>query len=178
MELFDDPQFNKNLRMLLEEKSQRPNNNAYEISINYIPEIIEEDLTWDQVIETKKDARTIKKLRHFRTFLNSNLKGKSKKEILDLLDSALEDYESALRAWGIHTAIGSISLAITSLPAAISALTEGGTSLLATGCLIAGGALELASNQVNKYFQMRNAPIAFIYDTVNKKLGKRDPRGS
>lgn len=165
----DLAQFNKNVSTLLKTKSSVPKKNAYEVSINYIPEIIEDELSWEQVIEMKKDSKTIQKLRRFRVFLNSDLKGKTEQEVLEILDLAIDDYTSALKSYGIHTTIGAVAFALSSSATVLGALAGTPTAITTAGCVITSGTLSLVSTQVKEYLETKKAPIAFIYDTIHRK---------
>lgn len=165
----DHTQLIKNIESLLKTQSSAPKKNAYEVSINYIPEIIEDELTWEQVIEMKKDSKAIKKLRRFRVFLNSDLKGKTEQEVLEILELAIDDYASALKSYGIHTTIGAMAFALSSSATILGALAGTSTAITAAGCIITSGTLSFASAQVKEYLETKKAPIAFIYDTLHRK---------
>ena len=47
--------------------------NPIVIAMELVPTIIEEKLEWEQVLDIRKDKRTIKKMHNFRTWVNANL---------------------------------------------------------------------------------------------------------
>lgn len=134
--------------------------------INKIPEIVEEKLTWKQVIEIRKDKDSLNKIRRFNNWITSELTNKSEAEITAILEKALDDYSYALKKHGIETAIGAISI-ISSTPL-IQALTEN-TNFLIPGMTLGTGITILAIKYFINNFETKRLPIAIIYDLTKIK---------
>lgn len=58
---------NNNFNKQINEKNSFSNTNPFVISMELIPEILEQELDWKQVLEIKKDKRSNKKLQRFYT---------------------------------------------------------------------------------------------------------------
>ena len=72
-------------------------------------EIVDErKITWQQVIEFRKDKRSLQKYRRFLHWLDKDMIGKSFAFIEDDIAIKLEDYKSSLKKHGVKTIIGTI----------------------------------------------------------------------
>jgi hypothetical protein len=72
-------------------------------------EIVDEGkLTWQQVIEFRKDKKSLQKYRRLLHWLDKEMVGKSQAFIEDDIVQKLEDYESALEKHGLKTVLGTI----------------------------------------------------------------------
>jgi len=72
-------------------------------------EIVDEKkLTWQQVMEFRKDKISLQKYRRLLHWLDREMIGKSHKFIEDDIAQKLEDYESSLKKHGINTVLGTI----------------------------------------------------------------------
>jgi hypothetical protein len=69
----------------------------------------EASLSWEQVIEFRKDAEARTKYRRLVRWIDTELQSHSPSEVGDLVAFRLDDYEWALRKHGISTLLGSIS---------------------------------------------------------------------
>jgi len=68
----------------------------------------EKQLTWEQVIEFRKDNENKQKYRRLLHWLDKDMVGKSRAFIQDDIAMKLEDYEWAIKKHGIKTVIGTI----------------------------------------------------------------------
>jgi len=68
----------------------------------------EEQLSWEQVIEFRADEENRKKYRRFLHWLDKDMIGKSQSFIEDEIAIKLDDYERALKKYGIKTILGTI----------------------------------------------------------------------
>lgn len=68
----------------------------------------ENRLTWEQVLEFRKDTENRKKYRRFRHWLDKDMPGKSQAFIEDAVRIKLEDHESAIKKHGLQTVAGSV----------------------------------------------------------------------
>ncbi len=64
----------------------------------------EEHLTWEQVLDFRKDEESRASVGRFLFWLDSAMRGKSKAEIEDIIGDLYEKNQSALRKFGIYTA--------------------------------------------------------------------------
>lgn len=142
--------------------------NVIDACIQAIPSVIEEQLSWDQVVETRKDKKAIEKMRKFKYWANQNLEGKSPAEIADILCSELEDYEDTLKKHGIKTTIGGFSTILSGASSILAVLEGSQVELAAAGIAVTASLVTFTSDQVLDYYEKKNAPIAFIYDITKK----------
>ena len=151
-------------------------------AISNVAMVDESSLTWKQVLEFRQDTPTRNKYRRLVRWVDSELKGRSPKEIEDLIAIRIDDYEWALKKHGIKASLGAISclpdpkfLAATSATVAASALAGGRFwAALAGASLTVGQALiSFGSALVDGLDQRRkeNYEIAYIYE-VRKQLGR------
>jgi hypothetical protein len=85
-----------------EQKSE----SGMEICLDFIPDIVEDKLTWEQVLEFRQDKTTKTKLDRLRRWFNIDLLKKSEEEIKNILGQKIDDYQWALKKHGIQTLIG------------------------------------------------------------------------
>lgn len=140
-------------------------------SIQAIPTIVEDGLSWEQVVDFRKDKKEIAKMRKFRNWANQNLEGKSSAEITDILCGELEDYESALKKHGIKTVIGGFSTIVAGAGTILPVILGSHEELAGAGLAVTATVITITSDQAMDYYEKKNTPIAFIYD-VAKKVNK------
>lgn len=160
-------EFEKAFPLLLKDDSVFEHN-AIDACIQAIPSVIEEQLSWKQVVETRKDKKAIAKMRKFKNWTSQNLEGKSSSEITDILCSELEDYEDALKKHGIKTAIGGFSTILSGTSSILAVIESSQMELAAAGIAVTAGLISFTSDQMLDYYEKKNAPIAFIYDVAKK----------
>jgi hypothetical protein len=68
----------------------------------------EKQLTWEQVVEFRKDEDNRRKYKRFLRWLDKEMVGKSQKFIEDEIAIKIDDYERALKKYGIKTILGTI----------------------------------------------------------------------
>jgi hypothetical protein len=78
------------------------------ISLENLQIIDEDKLTWEQVLEFRKDDESKKKYKQFLHWLDTNMISKSQSFIQDEITIKLENYENALKKHGIQTVIGTV----------------------------------------------------------------------
>lgn len=160
-------EFEKAFPLLLKDDSVFEHN-AIDACIQAIPSVIEEQLSWKQVVETRKDKKAIAKMRKFKNWTSQNLEGKSSSEITDILCSELEDYEDALKKHGIKTAIGGFSTILSGTSSILAVIESSQMELAAAGIAVTAGLISFTSDQMLDYYEKKNAPIAFVYDVAKK----------
>lgn len=149
-------------------------------SVSELELVDEAQLTWEQVLEFRRDRETRAKYRRFVHWLDSELVGRSQSFITDEVAARMRDYEWSLRKHGIKTALGSLSalldpafLAGTSLAVTSAAIAGNGQIAAITGlCVTCGRALvTIGSSLVDLADERRKASeIAFVYEIAAARL--------
>lgn len=148
----------------ISEIENRITRSAYEICMTNIPLIVEDRLDWKQVLEMREDRSSIKKIHRFRTWVNLDLSKKSKSEIIDTLESCMEDYKYALKKHGIITVLGGMATILSASSTVVEALSNDFTSQLSAGLAISSGLITYTATQIGSYFDKKRNPIALIYE--------------
>jgi len=85
------------------------NNIVYQGALENLPEIIEDQVSWEQVIEFRSDKDAIRKYRALRLWLEYSLSAKSVEHARDLIAQRIEDYEWVIHKHGLKTTTGALS---------------------------------------------------------------------
>lgn len=165
----------------LSEFEEKTTCNAWEVCINNMPTIVEEKLKWRQVLEVRKDESSVKKIRRLRNWINSELNGKTRSEIAELLGQAIDDYIFALKKHGIMTTVGGITTVLSSSASIAEALSGEFAVQLSAGLVVSAGLITYTASQLSDFFENKRAPVAFIYEiqqqtTLPKGKTKRSGR--
>jgi len=96
--------------------------------IQDVPVVAEEELTWEQVAEFRRDAEMLRSFRKLVHWLDSSLVGKSHGFICDEIAVRLDHYDVAIRKHGLRTKLG-----------ILSAVLDRKAVLTASAATIAGG---------------------------------------
>ena len=158
--------------------------NAYQAVLENLQVVNEFELSWDQVLEFRKDKQALNHYRNLRTWISDTLKGTSLEEAKNIISQRLEDYEWAIKKHGLETKIGTFKCVIDSK--FITALATGGgiAGLLGgpvwaalTGSLITLSKISLYIAERKLDFEdiKRKNEIALIYE-IRKEFGK--PKGA
>ena len=150
-------------------------------AITNIAMVDEKSLSWDQVLEFRKDHETRAKYRRLVRWVDSELRTRSASEVQDAIAIRLDDYYWALKKHGLKASLGALScmldpkfLGTTSASIAASALAGGEVwAALAAGTLIIGqAAVSAGTALVNGLEERRkeNYEVAYVYE-VQKRLG-------
>ncbi|MDD5326662.1 MAG: hypothetical protein PHY02_02480 [Phycisphaerae bacterium] len=135
----------------------------------------EKQLTWKQVIEFRKDRDNQKKYKRLLHWLDREMVEKSQKFIEDEIAIKLDDYESALRKYGIRTIAGTIEESLDMkmfLPAFMtgSALKSAGhpkLGFLVGGCMVIGKIVIKLTRVMLNYDDIErgsNSEISWVYE--------------
>lgn len=138
------------------------------IAMEFIPEIIEEKLEWAQVLDIRRDKKSIKKLQKFRTWINADLLNCGRDEIEAKYSMALDEYKSALKKHGIMTTVGTFSTVFDVTATILENLESSIPISVAAGITIATGLSVFTLSQCYSYFENKNKPIAYVYDLMSK----------
>lgn len=143
--------------------------NAIEVCIKLIPEIVEEKLEWKQVEEIRKDKKSFESLRRFWNWFDIEMKDKTNREVEEILETKLEEYKFALKKHGILTIIGGFTTVLSSTSTLLTAILSNKLEIISAGLAVSAGIITFTSDQIAEIFQNRREPIAYIY-----KLSKMD----
>jgi len=153
------------------------------VSIMTDIEIVDEGkLTWQQIIEFRKDKKSLQKYRRFLHWLDKEMIGKSQAFIEDDIAQKLEDYESALNKHGLKTVLGTIEEALDGKYLLGTSSVIGTFSLAGyPGLGVLAGAGLIVGKMVVKLGQMwldvddaehgANSEISWVYE-VKEQVGK------
>jgi len=131
-----------------------------------VPVPFEENLTWRQVAEIRMDLDARNKLLRFRRWFSTELRGKSVDEITSTLEMRLEQYRWALKKHGVETAVGGLTstVATVAAPKVLEALSGAQAAQLASGIILASGAVAWLVKKAIERAEIRRDPVAFIHD--------------
>lgn len=145
-------------------------------------QVVDEDqLTWEQVLEFRKDTVNRKKYIRLRHWLDTSMVGKSQAVIEDAVRITLDDYESAIKKHGLRTVLGGIGDFLDSKALMTAIATCGGAAmisgLLEVGSIVsgivaaAGLAVKIGKRKIDAEDVKAgpNCEIAFVHEV--KKLG-------
>jgi hypothetical protein len=146
---------------------------ALEIKLSNIGVIDHSRLDWGQVMEIRKDADSISKLRRLRLFMTEKYNERTADYIRDDLLLRVYDYEQACKKHGLELVISSISKTLDS-KSILGTLAASAASTLATdltGGILSGIAIQigqLAINVAEKRLAFEsnknNSEIAYLMD--------------
>lgn len=142
------------------------NKNAFSICIQDFPSIKEDALSWEHVMDIRKDKKRMRQLQCFTKWTNSKLKDKSPDEIREILESELDEYRAAIKELGIKTSIGSFSTLISELNPMVS-LFFNPQSIMPWISMVAIP-LPFVTDIYLANMKNRKNPIAYLYDIQNK----------
>lgn len=131
-------------------------------------------VSWEHVLELRKDTVAQDRLRRLRLFAFQNYSGKSREFIEDDLLSRVADYEASAKKWGLETVQGTLSLVLNSKLAAgafagslVSALFGAPMAALLAGTAgavleVSNVALELRRRKMTLDQLSRDNPVSYI----------------
>jgi hypothetical protein len=116
-----------------------------------VPVISEDGLTWEQVVEFRRDSAAKLSLRRMLHWLDGEMVGKSLSYIEEDVAIRLKDYDESVRKHGLHTVVGTLSALLDSKFLENAATVTGVSALLSggIGALIAGAALTVSKASVH-----------------------------
>lgn len=144
--------------------------NVLEICIKNIPYPVEKNLTWEQVLNIRKDTRSVSSVRRLKNMLNTELVGRGEREVKELLDEAIDNYIFALKKHGIMTGIGGITTILSVMPQIVNAVSSEPINIVATGLAVSAGIITFTAKQISDFITTKRQPIAFLHEL--NKLGK------
>lgn len=170
---FEYTDLEKTLFNITDEEDNSKYNDKIDVirfTTNNMATIIEESLSWEQVLEFRNDELSRKKLNKFRNWGNYNLKGKSIAEISEILNQSYSDYCYALKKHGVKTKIGSFTTVLTTASTIIDIINSGTIDSIAMGVALSASLITYTSNAIIDYMDYKNSkdPIAYIYDIIKE----------
>jgi hypothetical protein len=153
-----------------------PGSAGFLATISNLEVIDAESLPWEQIINIRKDANALRKLRSLRLFFSDELADKEPAYIRDRMAQIIDEYRTECRRLGAKTRVTLVRGTINSptmLASAISGLAAAtvGHPSLAAFSMSAGAAIEVAGVLINLR-EARNAlnrykdthPLAYLFD--------------
>ena len=148
-----------------------------------VPVVDDDSITWEQVLEIRKDNDALHKLRRFRNFCIDNYDGKSREYIEDDIATRVYDYKSAAKEQGlkimdsIFSVNNSVKLLTATGAVTAAALFAPATALVATAGLapiIAGVAFNVATKKKLFEIEQNKDPIRYIIDINDKSKSNKE----
>jgi hypothetical protein len=154
---------------------------AYEAALQTIPSILEDELTWEQVVEFRKDREAKRKLRALRSWLQSGLTAATLEEATDKIEQKVANYEWALKKHGVKTVTGALTAVLDSKfigsvagAAGVSALMGGSVwgALTGSALMLSKMSVWLVERRMELLDIQRgsDSEVALICDARNKQL--------
>ena len=140
--------------------------NIIAFCINQFPEIVEDKLEWNQVLEVRRDKDSNRKLKRFLSWVSTELLYKNENEVIETLNKSLDDYLFALKKHGILTTVGGISTVLTATTTILDALAQ--KNFLSAGIAITAGIFVFTTEKAVEYNENRRNPIAYVYDIIKE----------
>ena len=149
-------------------------------AISNVAMVDESELTWDQVIEFRRDDKARAKYRRFVRWADYEMKARSPEELEDIIAMRLDDYSWSLKKHGMTATLGAMSclldpkfLAAMSAATAATAAVGGalGAALTATTLTVGKALVSFGKEMVDGVDERRkgNYEIAYVYD-IKKRL--------
>ena len=145
------------------------NRDALAICVQEIPIAVEEELSWEHVLDIRSDEKSFKQLKRFTAWTDKTLDGKTPNQIQELLASELEKYREILRQHGVKTAIGSFSTIVSSA-SSIASILSGATRPLLPILSIMAVSIGFTVNTYFENLNNRNNPIAYLYNVEERRI--------
>ena len=156
---------NNSVKFRVKKSNTYKNKDVLSICIEDFPDIVDDSLSWEQVLDIRKDKVRNEQLRKFLTWTERNFQNMPPEQIREILESEMDKYKETLRFFGIKTAIGAFSTIVSSASSIVSILNNPEISLPLLS--IASVSLNYAANTYMSYLENRKKPIAYLYNIEN-----------
>ena len=133
----------------------------YAVALHNLNMIDIEKVSWDAIIELRRDRDSIAALRDFRLFFTENFEGKSPSYVSDKLQSIIYNQEEVSKFWGFETVRKTVSVAA-------SHQNLAGTSILTLAPLLAGAPAPVAA-AAGAIVTLTNCALEFGQIYVDKR---------
>ena len=153
---------------------------AYQAVLAHVPLVDNKRISWEQVLEFRRDHEAKSSYRNLRFWLRYAFKGQSLDEAVNIIGQKLEDYKWAIKKHGLKTKIGAIKSLIDTkfllglAGGATVANILGGPiwSAMATGALtVSKMSLFIAERKLDLEDIKRKSEVALIHE-ITEKYGK------
>ena len=154
---------------------------SFELAIRDLNLVNASKLTWQEIIEFRKDEDSAKALRDLRLFFHENFVGKEKDYIQDKLFQLIDRHETMTKLWKFETVQKSLSVAFTNQSAIAAsaaglatAVAGGPLSVVAAAALtipLAGCAVEFAKVAIDAKKEKIDRPTRFLTKLKNLNSG-------
>lgn len=157
-------------------KEQQQKIDVIKFTVKNISTIVEDSLSWSQVLEIRNDVSSRKKLRRFKNWCNYDLNNKSIDEVCEILTQSYDDYRAVLKKYGIQTKIGSFTTLLSTMSTLVNMINADTMENISTGIALSAALITYTSNKAIEYFDFKNRkePIAYVYDIVNKNKSNKN----
>jgi Fe2+ transport system protein FeoA len=150
---------------------------AFQAALENIPLIDVSTVSWEQVLEVRRDKQALRKIRDLGLWLQASLKCENIAEASDLIAKRIEDYAWALKKHNLKTITGASSaiLAAGGLMPVLNALNRPIWEAVAAVVALAGGATAwLVERLIDREDILRgaNSEVAILYDAQRAFTGK------
>jgi len=119
---------------------QGQSDSRFETTLSNLKLVDNRKLSWNEVIEFRKDSESSKSLRDLRIFFFDNFDGKPSSYIEDKLLSLLDKQEATARLWGFETVQKSLSVAFSNHSAIVSSMAGLAAAVSGVPLAVAAGA--------------------------------------
>lgn len=157
---------NGSLKYRVKKKQFIHNKDALSICIQDFPSIIEEELSWEHVLDIRNNKKMFQQLKRFTSWSDMFLAGKEPNQIRDILESEIDSYKSSLKEHGIITTIGGFSTIIANATEIASIISQPDSPLFPL-LSIASVSMAFAASTYFSNYKNRNNPIAYLYNIEN-----------
>lgn len=158
---------------------------TFQAALNNLPVVSEQETSWEQIVEFRRDAEAKRKLRDLRLWLETGLKADSVDQAVQLIEQKLDDYQWALHKHGLKTVTGALSQILEPTKSAQLAVASVSGALLGGPVWAAVTASLVLASQIAVWAAERaidykdlergtHREVAFIYE-ARKKFA--DPSG-
>jgi len=149
-----------------EASTQKSPSPGLEICLDQIPTPADSKLTWDKVIEFRKDKDAVQKLNRLRLWFTRDLAKKSEAEIRATIEEKLDNYQYALRKHGIETILEGATSLISFIAEkdVLELLTSSPLAAAIGGVALAAGTIAWIGSKLIERSELKRKEAAYIYD--------------
>lgn len=154
---------NSSLNFKFKQANTYLNKEALSICIQDFPQIQEDELSWEQVLDIRDDKKRISQLRKFTTWTNRTFTNETPEEIRNIIESELDEYKKAIKEHGIKTTLGTFSTIVSSA-SSIASILSNSQNLILPFLSITAITLNFSANTYFSSLKNHNNPIAYLYN--------------
>ena len=146
-----------------------------QLCLELFPMIDETKLSWQQVLELRKDKLAQRKLIRLKQWFSTDLVKMEPDKVQATIEKKLDEYEWALKKHGVQTIVGGLTTVIPILvgPSFIQILKSNQLEIALGGIAFASGALAWITTKMIEKQEIKQSEVAYIYD-VQKLTANRN----